>query len=128
MAGRTTLLSPEVLAAVVATIEAGAFDWVAAEAAGIGRRTFYDWLRRGEAGEEPYAEFLVAVRRARASARGEAERTVRLKNPLAWLRLGPGRERPGEPGWTSSNKPPAEPTDGPSERTVREVLEEVERP
>ena len=93
--------------ALIETIADGAFDWVAAEAAGIGRRTFYDWMRRGEAGEQPFAELLTAVRRARASARVGAERTVRKRDPLAWLRLGPGRERADEPGWTSPNKPAA---------------------
>ena len=29
---------------------------------------------------------------------------VRRDNPLAWLRYGPGRERPGEPGWTESRE------------------------
>ena len=38
----------------------------------------------------------------RAEARAAAEVEVRRDNPLAWLRYGPGRERPEESGWTQS--------------------------
>jgi hypothetical protein len=129
MTGRRCLLSPEVRAALIEAIAGGAFDWVAAEAAGIGRRTFYDWMRRGEAGEQPFAELLTAVRRARAEARVGAERTIRKRNPLAWLRLGPGRERADEPGWTSPNKPAAAgATESATEKLLREALEGVPDP
>lgn len=85
---------------VVETVRRGAFDWVAAEAAGISRSTYYRWMARGERGEQPYDRFAVDVRRAKAQARIGAEQWVRDKDPLSWLRLGPGRERRGEPGWT----------------------------
>ena len=92
----------------------GAFDWVAAEAAGIHRRTFYRWMRQGETGEEPYRRFAEEVLRARAQARLEAEQQVRERDPLSWLRLGPGRERWGEPGWTLPGR-------GATERPVEEA-------
>ena len=121
--GAAVFVSPEVRETLIEAIEGGAFDWVAAELAGIGRRTFYDWMRRGEAGEEPFAELLTAVRRARASAgRGGANGSTR--DPLSWLRLGPGRERLDEPGWTSPGKPSATgATEGESDKLVREALE-----
>ena len=37
---------------------------------------------------------------ARAQARAAAEIEVRRDNPAFWLRVGPGRSRPGAPGWT----------------------------
>jgi hypothetical protein len=52
----------------------------------------------------PHANFYREVTRARARARFAAETEVKKENPLAWLRYGPGRERPGEEGWTDSNK------------------------
>jgi hypothetical protein len=111
----------------------GAFDWVAAEAAGIHRRTFYRWLERGEAGEEPYAQFAREVQRARAQARVEAEAKVRELNPLAWLRQGPGRERNGRPGWTAparvalADEPiTAGPEDEGIEALLAKVLEEID--
>ena len=103
MAGRRSKLTPEVQQQVVSFIRAGAFDWVAAEAAGIGKSTFYRWLDRGKnASSGAHHEFWDEVRQARAQARVAAETEVRRDNPLAWLRFGPGRERPGEPGWTQS--------------------------
>jgi hypothetical protein len=68
---------------------------------GINPDTFYYWLQRGEAGESPYSEFSDEVGRARAEARRGAEQQVRRKDPQFWLRCGPGKERPGEPGWTN---------------------------
>ncbi len=100
--GRPTKLTLEVHAKVVAAIADGAYDWVAAAAAGIDDSTFRRWMQQGEWGREPYRAFRTEVRRARAQARIGAEIAVRRDNPLAWLRYGPGRERPGEPGWTQS--------------------------
>ena len=104
IAGRHTKLTPEVHQQIVAFIRAGAYDWVAAEAAGIGKSTFYRWLERGAArAAEPHRTFLVDVRQARAQSRVAAETEVRRDQPLAWLRYAPGRERPGAPGWTESH-------------------------
>ncbi len=104
MAGRKSKLTPDVEQQIVVYIRSGAFDWVAAQAAGIGRTTFYRWMQAGETGEDPYGSFYTAVREARAVARVAAEMEVRNNNPLAWLRYGPGRARPGEPGWTESHE------------------------
>lgn len=94
------LLDPEARHKITAYIRAGSFDWVAARAAGISAATFYNWMRRGEAGEPVFAEFFDDVQQARAEARLATEVEVKVKEPLAWLRYGPGRDRPGEPGWT----------------------------
>jgi hypothetical protein len=126
MNGRRPLLNEQTTAKVVEAIEGGAFDWVAAEAAGIGRRTFYDWLARGERGDRRYIEFLVRVRRARAEARVSAESLVRQRDPLSWLRLGPGRERDDGPGWTAPQKPQPQSSDQDEpRRTFRDVLDDV---
>lgn len=104
MAGRRTKLTEELQQTVVSYIRAGAFDWVAAQAAGIGKTTFYRWMLSGEQGKQPYAKFYSAVREARAVARVAAEMEVRRDNPLAWLRYGPGRAKSDEPGWTESHE------------------------
>jgi hypothetical protein len=104
--GRATLLTPELQQRIVSYIRAGAFDWVAAEANGIDRQTFWEWIKRGEdthyarPSTEQYAQFAYAVREARAEARLSAEVEVKRGEPLSWLMKGPGRDRPGEPGWT----------------------------
>lgn len=45
--------------------------------AGIGERTYYDWVRRGEAGEEPFQQFSQAVSRAHGAAKVKAIETLR---------------------------------------------------
>lgn len=101
MAGRPTKLTPEVQSQIVALIRGGAFGHVAARAVGVSKSTYFDWLRRGEAAKGgKYVDFRDAVDKARAYARMGAEIEVRKMNPLAWLRLGPGRATFTEAGWT----------------------------
>jgi len=103
VAGRRTKLTPEVHAAIVAYMRAGAFAWVAAEAAGIDKSTLYRWMDRGaREASGSYHDFAEDVRQAQAQARVTAEVQVRQEQPLAWLRYGPGRARPDAPGWTDS--------------------------
>lgn len=97
--GRPTKLNADTQAIIVGWIQKGAYDWVAAQAAGIDPSTFKNWMKREE---DEYVEFQRVVRQARAEARAAVEAQVRTESPFNWLRYGPGRERPGEPGWTDS--------------------------
>jgi hypothetical protein len=47
-------------------LRAGAFHKCAAEGASISFQTYKNWLKRGEAGEEPYASFAIKAAKARA--------------------------------------------------------------
>lgn len=113
--GRTTLLTPEVHKAIVDRISIGAFSHVAANAAGIPTSTFNHWIVRGRDEWETHEANLAAgieseptdfaalwfdISQARGRARVNAETRVFKDDPGLWLRKGPGRERPGEPGWT----------------------------
>jgi hypothetical protein len=102
--GRKSKLTPEVHALVVERIRDGAYDWVAAQAAGIDPTTFCRWMKWGEKGQggPEFRQFCQEVRQAHAEARAGAEAEVRKTDPFKWLRYGPGRERPGAPGWTDS--------------------------
>lgn len=101
----TVMLTPEIERTILAYIEAGAWDYVAAEAAGIEDRTFRDWMARGE-GRHPtrtktpaLAAFAKRVREARARSRAAREIEVATADPKFWLgRL--GRSKPGREGWT----------------------------
>jgi hypothetical protein len=95
-------LTPALQQQILAGIRAGAYPHVAAEARGISRRDFRRWLRRGSGrnAREPFAGFAVEVRSAAAQARLRAEITVLEENARIWLEHGPGREFPGNPGWT----------------------------
>jgi len=102
-AGRPTELTPEVHAKIARHIRAGAFDWVAACACGISSATFYRWMQWGAEGRAEFREFREDVLTARAEARVVAEIEVRKTSPFNWLRYGPGRDRPEEPGWTADS-------------------------
>jgi hypothetical protein len=94
------MLDPEGRHKITSYIRAGSFDWVAARAVGIPPQTFYNWMDRGAKGESQFTQFFEEVQNARAEARLAREVEVARTIPLAWLRMGPGRDRPGEPGWT----------------------------
>lgn len=88
-------------------IEQGVYDYVAAEAMGITNWTWQNWLRRGEedwkAGRKTnYVRFFLDVRTAQSRGRLIAELEARRDSVQFWLTRGPGRTRPGRPGWTET--------------------------
>lgn len=97
-------LTPEIQKTIVAFARAGGFPEVAAEAAGVSRRVFVRWLRRGEqpGARRRFRAFTAAVREAVAQARLKAEVAVHEGKPLDWLKHGPGR---GD--WGAKGRPPA---------------------
>jgi len=95
------MLSATDIATVVGMIHAGTFDWVAARALHVTPKTFYEWMKRGRDGDPLYADFAEQVDTARANARAVREIAIAKKDPRTWLMQGPGRDRVGEPGWTS---------------------------
>lgn len=105
MAGRPSKLNAEVHQEIVAYTRAGSFAWVAAVAAGVSKTTFYRWMQKGDSETRgPYFDFANDVRQAQAQARVAAETEVRRTSPATWLRFGPGRDRPDEPGWTDQRQ------------------------
>lgn len=63
-------LTSDVQEKIVSLLRAGNYVETAAACAGIHKDTFYDWMKRGAKGEEPYAELAGAVHKALAD--GEA--------------------------------------------------------
>lgn len=117
--GRKSKLTPELINELCRHLKSGAFDYAAARAVGISHTTFYNWMERGRqeeaeieaieaaGGEVPetslFLEFLDKVSQCAALARIDAEKRVFTEDPFKWLRYGPGRDRPGEPGWTDES-------------------------
>jgi len=66
-----TKLTPELQKNLIKYIEDGSYIVVACKAVGISKVTFYDWIKRGEAGEKLYLNFLNAIQQA--TAQGEIE-------------------------------------------------------
>ena len=77
MAGRKTKLNDKVQSALVKLIEKGVSIEDACQHVGIGERTFYDWITRGEDGEKEFLQFSQAVTRARVDAKIVAIDTIR---------------------------------------------------
>lgn len=75
--GRPTAWSLGVQASIVEALREGLYRVTAAQLAGICERTLYNWIERGEAGEEPYCAFLQACKRAEAEAEHDIIATVR---------------------------------------------------
>lgn len=95
--GRPTSLTPEVQRAICLSLRGGNYRETAAQAAGIHRNTLRSWVQRGEAGEEPYAEFLCALEKAEACGERKLLRNIRKGvdgwQSQAWIleRRWPGR-------------------------------------
>ena len=101
--------TPAVQNRICAFIRAGGYPQVAAQAEGIARELFDDWLRRGQCRRSApeYRDFVQAVFQATAQARLKAETAVFADAPLNWLKFGPGKQTTIDPGWTNPVKAPA---------------------
>jgi hypothetical protein len=101
-------LTPGLGLQIAGYIRAGCYAHVAAEACGVSRSEFDHWLKEGEAknAPEPLAAFADEIRTANAQARLKAEIRAYNQDPRAWLEHGPGRDRPGDPGWSGPLRAP----------------------
>jgi hypothetical protein len=82
-------------------IRAGAYDYQVAQAIGIAPETFARWMSRGQESRKGlFRQFYQDIIAARSQCRILAEVQVRHDDPKYWLSHGPGKTRPGMPGWT----------------------------
>jgi hypothetical protein len=107
MARSRHALTAAVAHLIVSYVRAGGYPHVAAQAAGVPREVFEDWLRRGAepGGRALYRDFRRDVLQAHAQARLKAEVAMLEDRPLDWLKCGPGKETADEPGWTGPARP-----------------------
>ena len=110
MPAKRPTLTNDIQKMILAYVRAGGFPHVAAEAAGVPRDLFDEWMRKGEEADPPvkkYHLFAEAVRKAEAEARLGAEVAALKEKPMDWLRAGPGKETAAKPGWSALAKPRA---------------------
>lgn len=102
--GRQSKLTPELIDAICERIRVGTYPYVAAAACGVPRSTYYGWMEKAKKKGTPriYKELSDKISEAAAAARSNAEVRVFRDRPFEWLRYGPGRERPEQPGWTET--------------------------
>jgi hypothetical protein len=107
MAQKRPLLTEWIESTILAYVRAGGFAHVAAEAAGVPRELFEEWMRLGEKSHPvgKYRLFAHAVRQAEAQARLSAEVAALKGKPVDWLKAGPGKETDDKPGWSALAKP-----------------------
>lgn len=136
-AGRTraqrptgTRLTDEQKQLILAAIEAGATDHVAAQAAGISARTFRELRQRAE-GRHPTRRstpelraFFAAVDETVAKARLRREIEVAKADPKHWLKYR-ARSKPGLEGWTEPVPDEADTVDAPPMLSSEELAEVV---
>jgi transposase-like protein len=77
--GRPTKLTPELQSALVELLTEGVPISTACESVGIDPKSYRDWMRWGQAGngKAPYAEFSLAIARARSEAQISLLRTAK---------------------------------------------------
>ncbi len=78
----STLGDPEKVQLLLASIRDGNYREVAIRQAGIAKQTFYNWLKRAEAGDEGAKRFVDALEKAEADAEAETVRNVRQASKL----------------------------------------------
>lgn len=100
-------LTTELEQQILASIRAGGYAHVAAAAWGVPEQLWQKWQRWGTGKEarQPYRELLHKVEQAQGQARLKAEMAAMEADPRGWLKHGPGKERPGNPGWAALAKP-----------------------
>ncbi len=100
-------LTDELARGILAAVRAGSFPQVAAAAHGVGAALWERWLRRGRGrrAREPYRRLVRELEAAEAQARLRAEVAMLEKDVRSWLKHGPGRDRPGRPGWAALVRP-----------------------
>lgn len=82
--GRHTKLTPERQAKIVQAIRANNVVIKACQYADISEPTYYDWKKRGETGEEPFSEFLKAIKKAEAEAQVRTVAIISKASEQSW--------------------------------------------
>ena len=90
---RPTGLTPAVQERICTAIRAGAPPETAAVYAGIGKSTYYAWMRRGERGTGPFVEFREAIKKALADFEVRNVTIVQQAAPADWKAAMPLLER-----------------------------------
>lgn len=117
LAGRKTSLTPAISQRIVQLLQGGVSLSVAYQAAGVPKRTFYDWYERGEDGPPLFRVFREAIDTARAEGEAVLAATIAKAAPDHWQAAAFLLERMYPERWArvsqrkedESESPPADP-------------------
>jgi hypothetical protein len=82
--GRRTLLNATLTKKICASLAAGDSIATACALSGVSKSSFFDWQRRGENGDEEFAEFSQSVMRARGKAKQRLVAIIVRQAPRDW--------------------------------------------
>ena len=91
--GRKPNLTPEIHKQIISDIKNGNYAQIAAQRAGITEQTFYNWLKNGENGQDPYRKFFEAVLIASSEAEKNKLDTIDTAAKSDWKAAGWWLER-----------------------------------
>lgn len=120
--GRPTKCTPETIERAVRGVKLGLKIEHAAQYAGITGTRWYDWLKRAEAGEDPYRAFRDAVKAAEAE--GVASRmamVVKAAQDGGWQAAAWILER--RDGYTKPEHRPSQPANQPTEASPQSIAD-----
>ena len=104
MSGRKTKLTKELTDEIVKRIRAGNYIKVACQAVGISHTAYFDWIKKGEDGIAPYAEFLGAIKKAEAEAHVNYVAIIASQAPTQWQAAAWWLERKFPDKWAKREK------------------------
>ena len=81
---RSSKCTPELQMSICTRLECGIDIELACRREGISSDTYYEWMRRGRAGEQPYEDFVEAVEVARAECEIEVTRNIIRASRNRW--------------------------------------------
>ncbi len=82
--GRPTSLTPELQLQICETLSWGVDVETACRRSGISRATYFQWVKRGKTGEQPYADFLDATDEALAHVEADVTRNIIRASKNRW--------------------------------------------
>lgn len=82
--GRPSALTDKVRRTILTYLRAGNYLADAYRAAGVGRSTFFDWMRLGAAGDEPFASFREECEQAVAQWQVNAVAAMNAAGNVDW--------------------------------------------
>lgn len=102
--GRITKLTEAKEQLIVEMIQAGNYQSVAADAAGISRNCFYTWIKRGRQGRQPYKAFVEKLEQAEAEAETRAIAIISNAAIDTWQAAAWYLERKHPDRWSAKQK------------------------
>lgn len=136
--GRPTKLTTEIQERIVELLKAGNYVETACAVVGIGRTTFYDWLKKAEKSTRAnrYTRFRDAVRQAEAWAEARFVSIISKSAEKNWTAGAWWLERKYPERWSRDRKVPTPEKDEPKpveltpeeEEIIKRVLDEFAKP